>query len=176
MEQTPTAIVFDVPETARRLGDSLATLEWAVANVPERWTHALPDYVDPAEWTVARILAHVVVYEEGVAAPVLAEMAARRDASAVEFSGEGSQAEAEALAREPIAVIMERLRPARERQIEIVRSLDHEWFNTPLTPLWSGSGRYGEPLQPAGWVATKTFQHTWEHGNAVMRVALFAPR
>jgi hypothetical protein len=25
-------------------------------------------------------------------------------------------------------------------------------------------------------VATKTFQHTWEHGNAILRVALFAPR
>jgi hypothetical protein len=172
MQKTGTAIRFDVEETAQRLRDSLATLEWAVENVPERWSHALPDYVDPAEWAVARILAHVAIYEEGVAAPVLEEMAAGRDGSAVEFSGEGSMAEAEALSREPLDVIMARLRSARERQIEIVRSLDHERFNAPLTPLWSGSGRYGEPLQPA----TKTFQHTWEHGNAVMRVALFAPR
>jgi hypothetical protein len=75
-----------------------------------------------------------------------------------------------------MAAIMARLRPARARQIEIVESFDRERFNEPLTPLWSGSGRYGGPLHPPGWVATKTFQHTWEHGNAVLRVALFAPR
>jgi hypothetical protein len=175
-QTTQSAIEFGVEETARRLRDSLATLEWAVANVPARWTHALPDYVDPAEWTVARILAHVAVYEESAAAPVLEEMAAGRDGSAVKFSGEGSLAEAEALAREPLDVIMARLRAARQRQIAAVTSFNHERINAPLTPLWSGSGRHGGPLQPAGWVATKTFQHTWEHGNTVLRVALFAPR
>lgn len=36
--------------------------------------------------------------------------------------------------------------------------------------LWSERLRHS-----AGWVAAKTFQHTWEHGNFLLRVALFSP-
>ena len=40
--------------------------------------------------------------------------------------------------------------------------------------LWSN--RNGGEALAMSWVATKTFQHTWEHGNAILRVALFTPR
>ena len=57
---------------------------------------------------------------------------------------------------------------------EIVESAPVELFNDPKTMLWSGRNA-GRP-HPLSWVATKTFQHTWEHGNSILRVALFAPR
>jgi hypothetical protein len=79
------------------------------------------------------------------------------------------------LSEEEVGWIFERLRKARSRQIELVERYDPERFNVPVTPLWS-SGRHGAVPHSAGWVATKTFQHTWEHGNAILRLALFAPR
>jgi hypothetical protein len=41
-----------------------------------------------------------------------------------------------------------------------------------VTPLFTR----GETMRAPGWIATKTFQHTWEHGNALLRLALYAPR
>ena len=55
-----------------------------------------------------------------------------------------------------------------------IEPLTADAFNTPRTRLFTDP-RADLPHSIA-WVATKTFQHTWEHGNAILRVALFAPR
>ena len=77
--------------------------------------------------------------------------------------------DAQALSGADLSHILQRLRAARGRQLQALERFDHESFNRPLTPLWGG-------LQPAGWVAAKTVQHTWEHGTPIMQTALFAPR
>ncbi|MEX0801115.1 MAG: DinB family protein [Dehalococcoidia bacterium] len=168
---------FNVQETATRLADSLQTLEWATSLVPPQWTHALPDYYSPGEWSVAMILAHLVIYEETMAAPVLEALAAGGDGvDAAPSPGEGSLSAAKAISDSAVEELLERLAASRTRQIEIVKSYAPERFNEPVTSLWVNSPIHGRSLHSAGWVATKTFQHTWEHGNAIMRVALFAPR
>ena len=167
---------FDTQETATRLRESLSTIEWAVSVVPERWSHDLPDFYTQGEWGVAMNLAHLVVYEERIALPVLEALAAGGDgADATPSGGEDwFLNDAVALSKEEVGVMVERLRKARVRQIEIVETYDAQLFNAPVTPLWS-SGRHGAVPHSAGWVATKTFQHTWEHGNAILRLVLFAP-
>ncbi len=169
--------MFDPNETAQRLSESLATIEWAVSAIPPRFTHELPDFYPEGEWGVAMNLAHLVVYEEEIANPVLAALAAGGDGvGSVRSAMEGwFLNDALAIAGEPIDALLGRLKAARGRQIEMVESFAAERFNAPMTPLWA-SGRHGTPPHSAGWVATKTFQHTWEHGNAVLRMALFAPR
>lgn len=53
------------------------------------------------------------------------------------------------------------------------RTLTDERLNAPLTPI---CGRRAGILHPAGWVAAKSVQHTWEHGCTIMQIDLFIPR
>lgn len=174
MHEAPTELVFAPDEVARLLDESLAALTWALGKVPERLHATPPRHAPgkPAPWSVALNLAHMAVYEERLAGPVLADMAAGGDGSGAAPSGAEDWFErgAEDLSRELVAAIVARLHAARHGQIESVRRFTATHFNTPATPLWGG--RQG-PLQSAGWVAAKTIQHTWDHGNMVMQAALF---
>ncbi len=167
---------FTISQTADRLRESLATIEWAVSLLPERWSHAVPDYYEPDAWGAAMNVAHLAVYEDKLAGPVLASLGAGGDGTDAATSADERTAEAFAIADRPLPELLERLRSARERQIKIVEGFDPERFNVLLAPHWGRLyPRYGSRLHSAAWVATKTFQHTWEHGNAILRLALFSP-
>jgi hypothetical protein len=168
---------FTVVDVARRLRDSLADIEFGLSMLPVEWSHALPPGSPPDSWTVAMNIAHLVVYEEELANPILASLAA---------GGDGSDAvrpnlpawwepDAKAIASEPLDALVPRLRAARQRHIDLVESFDEAAFNKPVCPVFGARWREGA-LHAPGWVASKTWQHTWEHGNAVLRAALFAPR
>lgn len=164
---------FSVQETADRLRQSLDTVEWAVSRIPSAYTHRLPEGSPTGEWSAAMNMAHLIVYDEEIANPVLAALADGGDAVGATKSHleQWFQPDAEAIASDPILALAGRFASAHKRHIEIVESFSDERFNTPVTPLFTR----GETLRAPGWIATKTFQHTWEHGNALLRLALFAP-
>ena len=168
--------VFDQRETVARLRDSLSTIESFLVLVPAQWTHTPPPGSPEGAWSMAMNLAHMVVYEEQLATPVLEAMSAGGNAQDLVPGGgeEWLLGGATAIASEPIETLAARLRAVRERAIAIVESTPADLFNQPRTMLWSGRNG-GKPLA-LSWVATKTFQHTWEHGNAILRVAMFTPR
>ena len=129
-------------------------------------------------WSIATNVAHLAVYEQRLAAPVLDDLAAGGDGTGphvgVPSGGEDWLLAATIeLAESPLEAVVERLRTARRRQIAAVRAMDIEALNAPRTPLWQ---RPGAPRDSAGWVAAKTVQHTWEHGTTISQIALFAPR
>ncbi len=167
---------FSVEDAARLLEGSLAALEWVTERVPEELHHYAPRALSGEEkWGVAMNLAHLAAYEERLAAPVLEALAAGGDGTQAVPSGSEDwlKSDAERLSEQPLTAILDRLRPARARQVEAVRSFDDESFNRPVTPLWR---RTGSDLDSAGWVAAKTIQHTWEHGNTIFQILLFVPR
>lgn len=51
--------------------------------------------------------------------------------------------------------------------------MDDDLFQALTTTLWKDDS--APEGHSAAWVAAKTFQHTWEHGNSIFRIALFAP-
>lgn len=165
--------------TIERLQQSLASVLYAVAIIPDAWHSRTPDD-DPAlawlgSWSVAENLAHLAVYEELVAAPILEAIAAGRDGSADVASVIEHDYEAlwQELSAAPIDEIADRLAAARARQTAAVAAMSDERFQALATSLWQP-----DPAQAghsAAWVATKTIQHTWEHGDAIFRIALFAP-
>ena len=168
--------MFDRAETERQLRESLRVLELALAQAPERWHRPSGEETPPDFWGAAMNLAHLAVYEERIAAPVLEALADGGDGSDAIRPGataDWEEREAAQLSREPVGRILERLRAARERQIAAVRRIPDERFTTPATPHWTRV-RDDAPKSPA-WVAAKTVQHTWEHGNSVMQIALFFP-
>jgi hypothetical protein len=168
--------IYVIDDVIRRLRDSLADLEFGLAQAPARWHHALPPggagLWPPNAWTVAMNLAHLTIYEESMALRVLRSFEPGFDPAGERRGGDESwfYNDALALSAGPIEAMLSRLRSARRQQIDLVESLGETRLNSGVTPLWP------EPEHTAGWVATKTFQHTWEHGNAILQVALFAPR
>jgi hypothetical protein len=168
---------YEAAALAERLERSLADLEWAVSLVPERLLWLTPPFGGPQPaWSVAMNLAHLLLYEERIPAQLLEEIAAGGTGSLpAEAAGTEGQLlqETRETAAQPIARLLERLRVARSRQAVAVRSLSEERLNLPLCTLWSAGSSV--TAHPAGWIAAKTFQHTWEHGTTIQQIALFGP-
>lgn len=122
-------------------------------------------------------LAHLTLYSERLPQTVMASLLAGGDGVGDTWFKEPSPFEGAAveLAGAPLPEIMQRLREARNREIQLARRFQDDAWIRPTTRAWGGAG-YGPGLWSPARVVAKSFQHTWEHGNAILRVALFAPR
>jgi hypothetical protein len=169
---------YQVEQIVAQLQGSLDGLSPAVSLVPKVWHHRSPHGLSGFEdgtWSIAMNLAHLTLYEETLAAPVVESLAVGGDGtSALDPAVLGRVAEeTERLASAPLSRIIERLRTVRERQIAAARCFTDEGFSRPATPVWRVLAENPEvPVRSAGWVLAKTVQHTWEHGNTVFRIAL----
>lgn len=180
MPRDPQASLFDREGVIGRLEASLATLEWGIAMIPDGWTHRSPSgtkmSAEEGAWSAAMNLAHLALYTERAPVPVLRSLLSGGDGITGAGLREPTALEpaAQALAQSPLDEILERLRVARNEEVNLARSFTPEAWVTPATRAW-GQGGYGPPLHSPARVVSKSFQHTWEHGNAVLRIALFAP-
>ncbi len=66
-------------------------------------------------------------------------------------------------------------RGCRSREIDLAGQFSDEKWAAPQTRAWGGFG-YGPRTWSPARVVAKSFQHTFEHGNSILRVALYAPR
>ena len=150
---------------------------WATTLVPDAYTRTLASFLPADSWTVAMNIAHLIVYDESIAIPILASLVAGDDGTTlVRTDNEGwFYGDAVALSSEPMSALLARAGAAREKQIAIVESFAEDDWNRRWSPLF-GSGLHGNAPHSPAWIANKTFQHTWEHGNAVFRAMLFSPR
>jgi hypothetical protein len=165
--------------TIDRLTQSLADVLYAASITPDSYHYRSPAAAMGLEWlgtwSLAENLAHLAIYEENIAAPILEAIVAGRDAAAEVNSVIESDYEArwQALSMSPLDEIAQRLSRARLRQADAVSAMSDELFQAPTTTLWTDV--LAADGHSAAWVATKTFQHTWEHGNSILCIALFAP-
>ncbi len=158
-------------QMARQMEESLRALEWALSVLPPALLKPEPRRLDVrrGEWSPAMQVAHLAAYEQRLAAPVLEALANGGDGSEVlESLRVGYDADQSQMASEPLGYTLDALWSARRRQIRAVESFSRDEFNRPLTQVW------GLPLRPPAWVALKTLQHTWEHGNSILQAALQA--
>lgn len=155
-------------------------MQWAVSNIPGEYTHKLPDYYPDTDWSAAMNLGHLVIYEESVSAPTLTAMA-----TGGILVGPGSPFtpaeswfydDSVALSAKPFPELAARLAAARERTIAQVREFPADELNNRMDTVFGRTPVHGRVPHSPGWVAMKTVQHTWEHGNALLRLALFSPR
>jgi len=56
-------------------------------------------------------------------------------------------------------------RSVRQQQIELLNKLINADWNTPRETLWRH--------KPLSMIVTKTFQHTYEHGDTLLRMGLW---
>ncbi len=164
--------VFRVADAVEQLAASLHALVWASRLIPDDEAHASPE---PQIWSAATHLAHLLLYEERVSVPVIEALLRGEDGTAaVHDGGEGWLArESEVLGTSSLAVLAARWHRTREQLIAAVRRFGDVEFNEPrcavTTPLFRDIS-----LHPAGLVAMKAYQHTWEHGNVILRTARVA--
>jgi len=157
--------LYAVETAIREHSEAQRVLAWAFPLI----TDAPIPSVAPGDWSVAMNLAHLALYEERVAIPVLAAASRREDAAVtVGSSNEGPlEGSARALADGDFASVVRRYEDAARAHAELLARFDDASFNEPRCSLWSP--RLG--LVCAGWVAKKSLQHTWEHGHTVIRQA-----
>jgi hypothetical protein len=176
----PQADAFDIASLLKRLDESLNVLEWAVNLVPNGWSHRSPYgriSREEGAWSVAMNLAHLALYEERLPTTVLESLVAGGDGVGDTWFREPSPYEDDAvdLAAAPLSEIMERLRRAHSNEWELARRFGTSTWTKPSTGAWASSG-IGPPAWSPARVLAKSLQHTWEHGNSILKVALFAPR
>lgn len=161
---------FSPSGAVREMAAVQDALSWALPLISEAAAHAVRQ---PGDWSVGTNLAHLVVYEERIALPVLAALAEGEDGRDRVVSGdEGWLArQAELLGEEPYAAVRERFQTIIRRHLEQLEAFDEEAFNAPLCSLWASG--LGVPV-PAGWVAKKSVQHMWEHGHTLIRAGWVA--
>lgn len=177
----PQANLFDRASILRRHTESLATLEWAVSLIPEEWTHRSPSDTKMSQeegaWSVAMNLAHLTLYTERLPISVLASLLEGGDGVSGSWFGEPSpyEPDAVALAATPVGAIMERLKSAHASEQALSLGFSADAWTRPQTAAWGSSG-IGPRLHSPARVVAKSVQHSWEHGNSILRVALFLPR
>jgi DinB superfamily len=165
--------------TIDRLTRSLTDVLYAASITPDTYHYRSPAAASGLEWlgtwSVAENLAHLAVYEEHVAAPILEAIVADRDATAEVTSVIESDYDTHwrALSKSTLDEIAQRLSAARSRQVDAVSAMSDDLFQARTTTLWTDV--LAADGHSAAWVAAKTFQHTWEHGNSILCIALFAP-
>ena len=138
--------------------------EWAFSQIPPSLREKLP----PAPpylgtWPPARHVWHVAEYERCLAIPSMCQW----------LGGSIPPYDAWQDDDEPWAKVQKRgfedltsaFRHVRQQQIELLDQLATSDWSAPRETLWG--------LKPLSMVVTKTFQHTYEHGDTLLRMGLW---
>ena len=125
---------------------------WAAKLVPAGYTHALLPGAPTDAWTVTMNIAHLIVYDEGIAVPVLESLAAGENGTTkIRTDNEAwFYNDAVALAADPLDALLDRFVSARTRQARVAGSFTDSDWNRRWSPVF-GSGAHGNgPHSPRG--------------------------
>jgi len=167
------AVVSPVLSVERALSEHAAAQEALAWAIPLITVEAAARAPVRGGWSVAQNLAHLVVYEELIALPILGASLRHEDGARYvrSFSEDWFAPESESLATAAFPQLLTRYDMGERRHAELLAQFDDEKFNTPLCSAWPVPGGR---LVSAGWVAKKSLQHTWEHGNVLLRAGWMA--
>lgn len=138
--------------------------EWAFSQIPSRFHNQLPP--DPAylgTWSPARHVWHVTEYERCLAIPSMVEWIPGSTSTDDDWLDDDN-AWAKVQDR-GIEELVSEFRRIRQQQIDLLDQLTSIDWNAPHETLWGP--------KPLSMVVTKTFQHTYEHGDTLLRMGLW---
>jgi hypothetical protein len=138
--------------------------EWAFSQIPPALREKLPP--DPGylgTWPPVRHVWHVSEYERCLAIPAM-YLWLDGPMPPDEDWPDDDDAWAKAQARGLDGLIAE-FRRVRQQQIDLLDRLAAVDWNEPRETGWG--------LKPLSMVVTKTFQHTYEHGDTLLRMGLW---
>ena len=139
---------------------------WAFEQVPaDQWQHLPSNATYMGTWPPLRHLWHVTGYEEMLVVPSMQQWVggAMPDGAAWH---DDDEAFAAALAGGLTAeAVIARFRAVRQQQLDLLDELTGVDWEAPHPTLWGN--------RPLKMVVTKTYQHTFEHGDTLLRMALW---
>jgi hypothetical protein len=133
---------------------------WGTEQVPEARRYAQrPKGL--GEWTVARHVFHLWYYEQTIALPSMQQWL-----GGTTLSLEDTDEDVEwRKAQNTVESLLEKFKAVRAEQIALLPNFDDLVWNETREAVWG-------PVTLL-WVVSKTYQHTAEHINDVMRIGLF---
>lgn len=136
--------------------------EWAVLQVTNA-RRSLPPPKGLGEWTVTRHIFHMMFYEIKFALPAMQLWL--DDQAGVFLPGDMEENVAWSEGKKDVESLLARFRNVRAEQVALLSEMDDLVWNT-TRQFYSGS-------VTLTWLVSKTYQHTAEHTNNVMRIPLF---
>ncbi len=152
---------------AEQLRATMRQLLWAAEQIPEERRFLRPPS-PKAEWSAAREVFHLALYEREVALPSMLLWLGGPAVTDSSFLHEDEVwvAEGQELS---YPALLQRLKDAREEQIALLPALAGRWDERQET-VWSYPGL---PPVTLRWVVSKTLQHSAEHVSALLKLTLF---
>ena len=143
-----------------QLQNSADGFVWGTEQVPEMRRYASPPK-SLGEWTVARHVFHLWHYEQTVALPSMYQWlgGARPVLEDLDEDADWSKTE------ETVETLLEKFKSVRAEQIALLPKFDTAAWSSTCETIWGSMSLL--------WVVSKTYQHTAEHINDVMRIGLF---
>jgi hypothetical protein len=133
---------------------------WGARQAPAaRWDVVPPDGL--GEWTAARHVFHMFYYEQYIALPSMKQWLGAPMPSLDSYDEDAAWS-TESHDRERLLAAFTRV---RAEQIDLLPELQGADWLARRGTVWA-------PV-PLLWVVSKTFQHTAEHTNDILRIALF---
>lgn len=137
---------------------------WALSQIPPALLDQLP--VEPnylGTWSPTRHVWHVTGYERCLSLPTMQQwVGAPLPPGDAWHDGDADWA---AVVDKSSAALIASFRQVRQEQIDLLDQLAGVDWQAPRDTLWGP--------KPLSWVMTKTFQHTYEHGDTLLRMGLW---
>lgn len=141
-------------------------LAFAIEQIPTgRW------FVTPlpmpmfGEWPAAKIVHHVTWYERNIVLPEMHRWISNIEPDYSQLSDEKQETDWQNAPKD-MAVLLTDFQTVRDEQLALFDQIDAEAWATEKPTLWGVE-------VPLSWVVAKTYQHTLEHTDTLMKMALF---
>lgn len=135
---------------------------WGIGQVPAERLYLLPP-ASLGDWPAARHVFHMLYYERTIALPSMGQWLGGpglSDQELRELDEDAAWAEGH-----EIGDLKKEFRAVRDEQIGLLSELSEEAWHEKREAVWG-------PVSLL-WVVSKTYQHTAEHTNDLLRIALF---
>jgi len=134
---------------------------WGTEQVPNSRRYSQPPK-RLGEWTVARHVFHMLYYEQTIALPSMRQWIGEPYPTTDDLDEDKVW---ETRQSESVENLLIEFRKVRAEQIALLEIFDEAIWNTIREAVWG-------PVTLL-WVVSKTYQHTAEHTNDIMRIGLF---
>ena len=136
---------------------------WAAEQVPTA-RRILQPPAGLGEWTTARHIFHMVLYERTIALPSMEQWRGAECAPTDDVDEEAAWVKGQ----DAVESLLAQFRQVRAEQLALLPQFNDSRWEETRAAVWG-------PVT-LRWVVSKTYQHTAEHTNDVMRIALFWDR
>ena len=146
-----------------QLKASADNLVWALSQIPIRVQNELPPHPRWGTWSPARHIWHVTEYERCLVIPTMKQWL--DESPKPDFAWSDDDETWEAVQNRSFEELTAEFLQIRQQQIDMLPHLAGTNWQVPRGTLWGS--------KPLSFIVTKTFQHTYEHGDVLLRMVLW---